>query len=88
MSERRDAFLRAVEAQRLRQLDLPGSELDVKNTPNEWVAIIGHYLHEEVRRGGYVPEVSAFEDALEKAAAVIAAAYEHVAVMKARGELR
>lgn len=88
MSARRHAFLRAVEAERHRQRDLPGSELDIRNAPNEWAAIAAHYLFEEVRRGGYIPEAEAFEDALVKAAAVISAAYEHVEVMKGRNELR
>lgn len=88
MTARRATFLAAVEAERIRQRGLPGSELDVANTPNEWVAIIGHYLTEEVRRGGFVPEATSFEEALVKAAAVITAAYEHVEMMQSRGQFR
>jgi hypothetical protein len=88
MSERRDEFLKRVEAERVRQRELAGSEYDLRNTPNDWVAIAGHYLSEEVRRGASVPEASAFEDALVKAAAVMAAAFEHIEIMQNRSNLQ
>lgn len=50
MSRRADLLAR-MEAERARQFNLPGSEYDVRNTPNDWVAIATHYLNEEVRRG-------------------------------------
>lgn len=81
-------ILNKVSLERDRQSDLPGSEWDAKNTPGDWVAMIGHYVSSEVRRNGVVPEASEFEDNLIKAAAVILAAIENVEVMKARGELQ
>lgn len=83
-----EAFLEKVRAERQRNADLPGSEWDAKNTPGDWIAIVTHYVTSEVRRNGVVPEIEEFEDKLVKAAAVIAAALEHVEVMKDRGELQ
>lgn len=88
MSTRRDEFLARVANERVRQFNLPGSELDTRNTPNDWVAIASHYLGEEARRGGSLPEQDAFEDSLIKAAAVILAALEHTDLMKTKGHLR
>lgn len=88
MSERRADFLAKVEAERIRQVNMPGSEYDIRNGPNDWAAIAMHYLADEVRRGANVPKAGDFEDALVKAAAVIAAAYEHVSVMENKGSLR
>lgn len=88
MSERRTDFLARVEAERVRQVNLPGSEFDIRNGPNDWTAIAMHYLAEEVRRGATVPNSGDFETALVKAAAVMAAAYEHVTVMENKGSLR
>ena len=84
MPERRDAFLKLVEAERVRQVSLPGSEYDIRNNPNDWVAIASHYLTEEVRRGGVIPDADAYAASLVKAAAVIAAAYEHIEIMQNR----
>ena len=81
-------FLEQVRAERQRNADLPGSEWDAKNTPGDWVAMIAHYVSSEVRRNGIVPETEEFEDHLVKAAAVIAAALEHIEIMRARGELQ
>jgi hypothetical protein len=88
MSERRVEILRRIQEERLRQFMLPGSEWDVKNTPNDWVAIATHYLSEEVRRGGLKPSQDEFEDALIKAAAVIIAALENTDTMRNAGVLR
>ncbi len=85
--QRRADFLKQVEDERLRQLSLPGSEFDVRNSPNDWIAIATHYLSDEVRRGGSVPASSDLEKALVKAAAVILAAYEHVDRMADHGSL-
>lgn len=51
--------------------------MDVRNTPNEWAAIVAHYVTAEVRRGGLEPSRDAFETGLIKAAAVILAALEN-----------
>ncbi len=84
MSSRSDILAR-IEAERERQFNLPGSENDVRNTPNEWAAIAGHYLFEEIRRGANSPSLSDYEDSLVKAAAVILAALESVPAMQALG---
>lgn len=77
-----------VRQERERQFNLPGSEYDVRNSPNDWAAIAMHYLAEEVRRGGRVPDADDYIDSLVKAAAVIRAALEHVPAMRSRGLLR
>lgn len=87
-SLRLESIIRRVRDERQRQADLPGSEWDLKNRPGDWVAIIGHYVHDEVRRNGENPTQEAFEDSLIKAAAVILAALEHTDLMKSRGDLR
>jgi hypothetical protein len=88
MSPRRQTFLERIDSERRRQINMPGSEFDGLNSPNEWLALAAHYLFEEVRRGGVSPELDAFEDALVKAAAVISAAFEHVDQMQDHGHLR
>ncbi|RYF14863.1 MAG: hypothetical protein EOO77_13865 [Oxalobacteraceae bacterium] len=81
-------LLNRIDSERLRQFNLPGSEYDQRNTPNDWVAIAMHYLSEDVRRGGTMPDRAAFEDSLIKAGAVILAALEHTDQMERAGTLR
>lgn len=84
----RSAILSKIESERLRQLDLPGSELDATNTPNDWIAIASYYLAQEARRASTITTDSGeFERELIKAAAVIVAALEHIETMKTKGEL-
>lgn len=87
MSSRAE-YLSRIDAERLRQFNLPGSEFDARNTPNDWCAIAMHYLSAEVRRGGTVPTSADFEDSLIKAGAVILAALEHLEVMENKEALR
>lgn len=87
MANRAD-FIARIEQERLRQFNLPGSEYDMRNSPNDWIAIAIHYLSEEVRRGHTIPTQEAFEDSLVKAGAVILAALEHTEVMANKGTLR
>lgn len=82
-----DVALAKIRAERLRQLDLPGSELDSNNSPGDWIAMISHYATREAMRNGLTPNAEAFEDALIKAAAMICAAFEHIEVMKDREQL-
>lgn len=84
----RAELLARIEAERTRQIDLPGSEFDVRNTPNDWAAIAMHYLSAEVRRAGSVPSRADYEDVLVKAGAVILAALEHAEHMQKLGTLR
>lgn len=87
MSERRATLLARISEERERQFNLPGSEWDARHGPNDWVAIAAHYLGEEVRRGGTIPDREGFEHALIKAAAIILAALEHADAMQERGVL-
>ena len=84
----RAELLTRIDSERLRQFNLPGSEYDARNTPNDWVAIAMHYLCSDVRRGGSVPDRAEFEDSLIKAGAVILAALEHAESMSKAGNLR
>lgn len=74
-------IVRKIVEERQRQLGLPGSEYDIRNTPNDWIAIVDHYLSENVRRGGNLPDREEFERSLIKAAAVILAALEYLPKM-------
>lgn len=87
VAERRAALLSAVASERERQADLPGREWDIRNGPNDWIAIAARYLGEEARRAGHVPSRDAYEASLIKAAAVILAALEHGEVMQREGRL-
>jgi len=88
MTDIRENLLARIRAERERQLELPGSEWDERNSPNDWVALIAHYVGDEVRRNGQTPNREAFEDALVKAAAVILAALEHTDAMTQKKQLR
>ena len=90
----RDSFLHLIEAERARQSDLPGSEFDINNTVNDWIAIATHYLSEPAKRPaskqmgrGLRITQSEYEDSLVKAAAVILAALEHSDSLKKRDHL-
>lgn len=85
---KRANFLDRIKTERERQFNLPGSEWDTRNTPNDFIAIATHYLAEEARRGGNIPSLENFEDGLIKAAAVILAALENAEEMRARKDLR
>jgi hypothetical protein len=88
MSDKVEELLAKVLKERNRQLELPGSEWDHKNSPGEWVALITHYISEEVRRNGVAPSKEYFEESLIKAAAVIIAALEHIETMHQRDQLQ
>lgn len=83
----RREYLERIEAERLRNLELPGSENDVLHTPNGWAARAAHYLFDEARRGSYIPTREDFENSLIKAAAVILAALENSSNMARLGHL-
>ena len=88
MSERRDKIVDLILAERQRQFNLPGSEWDMKNAPNDWIAIAASYLAASTRKKHTKPTADGFEDDLIKAAAVILAALEHVENMRNSGTLR
>ena len=80
--------LRKMLKERSRQYNLPGIELDVRNTPNDWVAIISRYIAGEARRGLIKPTREDFEDSLIKAGAIILAALEHCDKMDANNHFQ
>jgi len=89
MSSKRSSILDRIRQERERQADIPGSEFDAKNSPNDWIAIATYYLAQETRRATMLdaPSTSDFEKELIKAAAVIVAALEHTELMKDEGKL-
>lgn len=87
MSSRQEELFEKIRSERSRQFDLPGSEWDAHNSPGEWVALITHYLSQEVRVKGMAPKQEEFEESLIKAAAIILAALDHSEDMKQRGQL-
>ena len=88
MSSHRQEFINRILAEREKQYDLPGSEWDMKNTPNDWIAIASYYCGQAASRKHMSQTVDEFEDDLIKAAAVILAALEHSNIMKKSGNLR
>lgn len=77
MSEIRERFIDRIRTERGRHFQLPGSEWDEANQPNDWIAIAGTYLFRESERKGAANDREAYVDSLVKAAAVILAALEH-----------
>jgi hypothetical protein len=71
-----------------RHSSLPGSEFDLTNGPNDWVAIISKCFAEGVRSRGIIPSADEFEISLIKAAAVIFTALDHKEWMIEQKKLR
>jgi hypothetical protein len=82
---RRETIVERVLAERVRQFDLPGTEYDVANTPNDWAAIAASYLLRSVARKNTKPSAEDYEQDLTMAAAVILAGLEHLDQMKEKG---
>ena len=87
MTGRREEIVEKILSERVKQFNLPGSEWDARNTPNDWIAIAASYLAAVAHRKHTEPTAEDFEDDMTKAAAVIVAALEHVASMKDAGSL-
>jgi hypothetical protein len=85
---RRNEFVERIVSERVKHFNLPGSEWDAKNSPNDWIAIATTYLSGSSSRKHTLPLADEFEDDLIKAAAVILAALEHVTGMRESGTLR
>ena len=85
---KREEVLKRFDDERERQFNLPGSEFDMNNGPNDWVAIASRYLSEGARSRGITPSQKEFEDCLVKAAAVILAALDHSEHMKVEKRLK
>lgn len=88
MTTRREAIVERILAERVRQFDLPGTEYDVTNSPNDWAAIAASYLLRSVSRKNKKPSVNDYEQDLVMAAAVILAGLEHLDQMKEKGSLK
>ena len=88
MSARRQEIVDRIHSERERHFNLPYSELDVKNTPNDWIAIATSYLSSGAGRKHSKPTAADFEDDMIKAAAVILAALENIQSMRSSGNLR
>ena len=82
-----DKILDDVKIERQRQSNVAGSEYDLTNAPNDWVAIASHYLLQDVYRKKVAPNRAQFRDSLVKAAAVIVAALEYEQNMVNKGQL-
>ena len=87
MSQRRQEIVERILSERDRQSNLPGSEWDTKNLPNDWISIAASYCLNSCSRKHTIANAEDFEDDLVKAAAVIIAALENVENMKASGKL-
>jgi hypothetical protein len=89
MPIKRSSILDRIKQERERQVEIPGSEFDAKNSPNDWIAIATYYLSQESRRATMLeaPSSIEFEKELIKAAAVIVAALEHTELMTEEGKL-
>jgi hypothetical protein len=87
-SNRRQELLDEIHSERERQFDLPGSEWDSTNSPNDWIAIASTYLSSGSNRKHSKTSADDFEDDLIKAAAVILAALENIENMRSSGGLR
>ena len=63
------------------QYNRPGNEYDLTHTPADWMCLISHYVNQDARRNGVVPDKTNFRDNLIKAGAIIIAALEHIDIM-------
>ena len=86
---KRSEILEDILKERERQVELSGSEYDVNNSPNDWIAIASYYLSQNTRRATMLtpPLSDDFKNDFTKAAAVILAALEHLESMKDKKDL-
>lgn len=87
MNQKRSQIIENILRERVRQVEIPGSEWDAVNTPNDWVAIASHCLSETVKKRGSAPSAEDFQHSVTKAAAILLAALEHVDVMRDKNSL-
>ena len=88
MNLKRDDIIREITSERMRQLELPGSEWDQRNIPADWISLITHYVSGETRRNGTKPSAVEYRNNMIKAAAIILATLEHFEEMSKRGDFR
>ena len=74
----RQKILSDIADERVRQLEMPGSEYDARHSHNDWIAIAGRYLTEPATRKRQPADLDHYRNSLIKAAAVIVAALEHL----------
>lgn len=84
----RGQYVDRIVGERVRQLNLPGSEWDLKREPNDWLAIAGKYLFEASSTKNQQPTQAQYEEVLIKSAAVILAALEHCDLMVQNKKLK
>lgn len=82
-----DEILEKLVSERARQYNIPGSEWDIKNKPNDWASIVMKYLSEIVRYKGRKPRKTEVVDGLVKSGAIIIAALENISRMVDAGEI-
>lgn len=80
----RSKILEEILDERARQFNLPGVEFDIRNTPNDWSAIVASYALRNLTHKNVKPDIGEFRDDMVAAAAVIIAAIEHIDNMKAK----
>jgi hypothetical protein len=87
MSAHRQEIVAKILSEREKHFNLPGSEWDMQNSPNDWIAIVSSYLTSVANRKHTKPSADDFEAELIKAAAVILAALENIEGMSSSGKL-
>lgn len=70
--------------ERIRQYNMPGVEFDMRNTPNDWSAIVASYALRNLAHKNLKPDREEFRKDMIAAAAVIVAAIEHIDNMKVK----
>jgi hypothetical protein len=71
-------WIEAIQTERQRQFELPGTEADYLKSPDNWIATIMSILGEGVERSNVPPSRVDFERSIVKAAAVCIAALDHI----------
>jgi len=84
----RENIVEEILKERIRQFNLPGVEFDIRNTPNDWAAIISSYALRNLTHKNAKPNIEEFREDMIAAAAVILAAIEHIDNMKAKNLFR
>jgi hypothetical protein len=82
MSDIRKKILEEISEERQRQLTLAGVEFDMRNTPNDWAAIISSYALRNLSKKNIKPDANDFKEDMISAAAIILASIEHLEDMK------
>ena len=85
---KRSEILEDILKERERQVGLSGSEYDVNNSPNDWIAIASYYLSQNTGEQLCLPLPSSDDfNMISQSTAVILAALEHLESMKDKKEV-